>query len=219
MADLQLVVAAVTGQFEKFVADAQNKVATAATGAINEAAAIIKREGRDNIAAAGFSKRWQNTFKVNVYPDKGKTVSMHAALVAWHKIPYAGIFEEGGTISGSPLLWLPLPGVPKSINGKHMSPKNFERFVGKLFRYKTGTTRIPLLGSYVPIGSRGGQKITVASLKRGATLAKSPGAKVAAVPVFFGISSVHINKRFDLKALFNRVNGQLASLYLKNFKP
>jgi hypothetical protein len=214
------VFAAATGQFEKFTQDARNKIAIASMGAINDAADFIKTQGRANIANAGFSKRWQNAFRVNVYPDKGKRVSIHPALIAWHKIPYAGIFEEGGTITGSPFLWLPLPNVPKTINGKHMSPKNYQRFVGKLFRFKAGTSRVPLLGGYMAAGARGGghTKITVSALKRGNSGKAGKGVRLVPVPLFFGLSSVNMRKRFDLKTVFDRANAQLPQYYLNHFR-
>lgn len=225
MADLRLVFAAATGQFESFVEDARQKMADASMGAIRDAANFIKTKGRENIASAGFSKRWQNAFRVNVYPDKGRRGSIHPALVAWHKIPYAGIFERGGTISGSPLLWLPLPNVPKSINGKHMSPANFIRFVGPLHSIKNARGA-PLLGGYIQLGVRGGGigKITVAALKKGAAAVKShrtgaPSPRgVISVPLFFGLNKVQMNRRFDLYRIFEQANAQLPTFYLNHFR-
>ncbi|RUV75923.1 MAG: hypothetical protein EOR30_17060 [Mesorhizobium sp.] len=48
----------------------KDPIAFAATAAISEAGDIVKREGRADIAAAGFSKRWQNALRVNVYPKR-----------------------------------------------------------------------------------------------------------------------------------------------------
>lgn len=225
MADLRLVFAAATGQFDSFVASAQQKMAAASMGAINDAANFIKTQGRASIAAAGFSKRWQSALRVNVYPDKGSRASIHPALVAYHKIPYAGIFESGGTISGSPFLWLPLPNVPTSVNGKHMSPANYIRFIGPLHTiYRAG--KAPLLAGYIPAGARGGglTKPTVAALKRGASMVGkqrigAPAARVISVPVFFGLDKVLMTKRFDLKTVFERAKAQLPSFYLTHFRP
>jgi len=225
MADLRLVFAAATGQFDNFVEHARNTIATAATAAMRQAGEIIKKEARANIASAGFGPRWQNTFKVQVYPDKNGKVSMHPVLNAWHKIPYAGIFERGGTISGSPFLWLPLPNVPNSINGKHMSPANYIRFVGPL-QFIPRHGKPPLLGGYVATGSKGGglTKITVPALKRGASMMKShrtgaPAPRARLVPLFFAIDKVQMNKRFDILPIVARVNTMLPQLFLQNFKP
>src|SRR5882672_3832798 len=130
MASLKLNYAALTGQFRQMAEEMQQPIKVAATGAINDAAKFIKVAGRANIAQAGFSTKWQNALRVNVYPSKG--VSMDPALLAYHKIPYAGVFERGATISGSPYLWLPLPDVPRNAYGRRMSPANFVRLIGPL---------------------------------------------------------------------------------------
>lgn len=223
MPDLRMIFTAATGQYQAFVADLHKRLATAATDAMKEAGAIIKRDGRANIAAAGFSQRWQNAFRVNIYPDRGRTVSTHAALLAYHKIPYAGIFESGGTITGNPLLWLPLPNVPTSLRGRHMTPANYIRMIGPLHAiYRPG--RVPLLAGYMPASSGAAAgKITIGKLAAGANAARhqrpgAPAVKLVSVPLFYGLSQVTLKKRLGLIPIFNRVEGQLGALYLKNFK-
>jgi hypothetical protein len=44
----------------------QRPIAKAATAAIREAGEIAKRDGRASIAAAGFSRKWQNALRVNI---------------------------------------------------------------------------------------------------------------------------------------------------------
>lgn len=222
MASPRLIYTAATGQYHVFIEELHKRIATAATGAMKEAAEKLKLEARANIRAAGFSKRWENAFRVNVYPDRGRTVSTHAAALAFHKIPYANIFETGGTISGSPLLWLPLPNVPTSIPGTrggrvHMSPAAYVRSIGPLHAiYRPG--KPPLLAAYLPAGAA----ITVRNLKIGARGGKTrPGApskRLVSVPLFFGISSVSLKKRFNLTPLFTKAQASLGELYLKNFK-
>ena len=75
-------------------------------------------KGRADIAAAGFSRRWQNAFRVDVFP-RGRKVSVDAAAWVFHKIPYAEVFEEGATIRGRPYLWIALPGTPTRIGGQN----------------------------------------------------------------------------------------------------
>src|SRR3954470_15419731 len=98
------------GFVETIVKEIQRPIAKAATAAVREAGDIAKRNGRANIAAAGFSRKWQNALRVNVYPQHGD--SLRPAAFIYHKIRYAGVFEEGAVIRGQPLLWLPLPTVP-----------------------------------------------------------------------------------------------------------
>ncbi len=108
-----LVFSAPRGQFRAAFERKHQMIATAATGAIKDAANQVKRQGRAAIRRAGFSARWQNAFRVDVYPRAGESID--AAAYAHHNIRYAGIFESGGTIPGSPLLWLPLPTAPQRI--------------------------------------------------------------------------------------------------------
>lgn len=221
---MQLTYTAPIGQFSKSVEEMRRIIATAATGAMNDAGAQIKQQGRANIASAGFSVRWQNAMRVNLYPDKKRAVSLHPALLAYHKIPYAGVFENGATIAGSPYLWLPLPNVPTSVNGRHMSPANYIRQIGPL-QLIIRPGKPPLLGGYIEAGPRGATgAITIPKLKAGARLAKSvlpgaPKARLVLVPLFFGIDKVQIAKKFALKPIFMKAAKDLPALYVKNLKP
>jgi hypothetical protein len=78
----------------------------AITAAMNMTASLILAKGQADIAGAGnFGSRWTSGLKVNV---EGAAPNMR--LFMTHEIPWAGIFETGGIINGSPLLWIPLSG-------------------------------------------------------------------------------------------------------------
>ena len=89
------------GAFVKAFIAAEEPIARAATRAIEEAGGEIKQDARAQIGAAGFSRRWQNALRVDHYPRGGET-SVNAAAHIWHRIPYAGVFEEGAVLSRSP---------------------------------------------------------------------------------------------------------------------
>ncbi len=93
---LRLLYSAAKGEFEIAMRELYKPIAAAVSAAIAEASADIKAQGRVSIAKAGFSKRWQNTFRVETYPGRGK-VSADAAALAYHKIPYVEVFESGAT--------------------------------------------------------------------------------------------------------------------------
>lgn len=217
---LRLLYEAATGQGQQVAERVRRIMAATATLAMGDAANFAKTKGRANIASAGFSKRWQNALRANVYPSGGKVALDPAALI-YHKIPYAGVFENGATIAGSPLLWLPLPNVPTTIRGRHMTPANYIRLVGPLhFINRPG--KPPLLAGYMLAGSRGGP-ITIPKLAAGARAAKrqlpgAPAGRLVSVPLFFGISKVTLAKRFNLKPIFNEANAKLGEFYLKNLK-
>jgi hypothetical protein len=81
-------------------------MAKAATAAMSETAAAAKNAGRASIASAGFSAKWQNSLRANLYPAAGASLSP-AALI-FDRISYSEIFQTGGDIIGHPLLWLPI---------------------------------------------------------------------------------------------------------------
>ncbi len=78
----------------------------AITAAANMAASMILIIGRLDIASAGnFETRWTDGLHVTVDGDGGSLGNIRISMT--HDIPYAGIFETGGTIYGNPLLWIP----------------------------------------------------------------------------------------------------------------
>jgi Family of unknown function (DUF6441) len=109
----------------KIIRDKQRSVATAAVAALRETAANAVQEGRSNIAGAGnFGPKWQQGLQYRTVDavDAGEA-SLQARAVIFHKIGYAGVFEEGATIAGKPLLWIPTtPGAPTaSRSGKKLT--------------------------------------------------------------------------------------------------
>jgi hypothetical protein len=134
--------------FKKAMTATYGQIAHAATGAIKEAADLAKSASRANIASAGFSTRWQNALRANVYPQSGESVD--AAALIFHKIGYAGIFEHGGPIAGKPLLWLP---IEKNLpGGNRLTPKKWIAQFGPLQAVKRG-------GKTLLVGKIGGKSV------------------------------------------------------------
>lgn len=108
-------------------------------GAMNEAAALIRDRGRRNIAAAGFSPRWQEGFGV-VKRGEGEK----SELSIFHRIGYAAVFESQTVIRGRPLLWIPIEdNLPPPPPRRSWSPRLYARTVGPLASVRGG--RRPLL--------------------------------------------------------------------------
>jgi Family of unknown function (DUF6441) len=193
-------------------------MAAAGSAAISEAAEIVKREARADIAAAGFSARWQNALRANVYPRPPR-VSMNAAAIIWHKIQYAGVFEEGPTtIVGKPMLWLPLGTTPSRVNRRRMTPALYVRTIGPLFSINRPGKR-PLLAAQIATDRRGQRagnkgKVTLSALRRG-----SAGAPSKLVPLFIGIDRVTLRDRFSIREITERAAARLGALYLKHLNP
>jgi hypothetical protein len=220
---VNLVFAAAKGQWEKAYKAEYGHVARAATAAVRDGASDLKTRGRAIIGASGLGRRFQNAFRVEVYPRSGSSVD--AAMFAHHNIPYAGVFQTGEGIAGRPLMWVPLPGVPHRIGPRHMTPRNYQQLVGPLhFDERPGHK--PILAAYAR-GVRQPKRVTMASLKAGSALARlgvrekrgrhgTPG--VVSVPVFVGVSSVKMPRRFDLRPVFQRASQALGPAYQRHFR-
>lgn len=201
------------GEFALAMAAKKDPIAFAGTAAITEAGDIVKREGRQDIAAAGFSKRWQNALRVNVYPRR--KLSMSAAALIFHNIRYAGVFEEGATISGKPRLWLPLKDTPKRAGRQKMTPALYIKTIGPLISIER-PGKPPLLAGKIATNRRGSKtgKVSLSALKRGGA-----GAASTLVPLFIGIERVSIRDRFSIRQITERAAARLGSLYLKHLNP
>lgn len=93
-------------KFKQNLAGLGPRIEQAMTAAANMAASMIEQEAKQDIAEAGnFGGRWADGLHVNVN-GTGKNISISMV----HDIPYAGIFEEGGTNVGKPLMWIGLSG-------------------------------------------------------------------------------------------------------------
>ena len=201
-----------------------DNVRDAAARAMVDTVTLVKRDGRGAIAAAGFSKRWQNALRVNVYPTRQRTVD--AAAYVYHKIPYAGVFETGATIPGSPYLWLPLDAAPKRAGRNRVTAGNYRELIGApLFRINR-PGKAPLLAAMVPasVARRGGKSLTPAQLRRGRRT-QARGAfsasrrrgthQTVALPLYVGIRAVRIPKKFNLASVFIRGANTLQAGYAR----
>lgn len=73
---------------------------------------MIKEKADADISSAGnFGERWTDGLHVNL---EGAAPNMR--LYMTHDVPYASIFETGGTIEGNPKLWIPIPGTDAAMN-------------------------------------------------------------------------------------------------------
>jgi hypothetical protein len=185
---MRFFLSSVRGEIDNAVRELQRPVAEAATAAVRDAGNAAVKDGRAGIARAGFSQKWQNALRSDVYPKN--RVSMRPAAHIRHKIPYAGVFEEGATIPGRPLLWLPLPTVPVGPGGRRLTPKKFIAQGNQLVSVKRPGKRPLLVGK---VGDK-------------------------SVPLFFGIPTVTIRKKFDVVAAVRRAAARLGEFYLKNLK-
>jgi hypothetical protein len=209
------MVTAASGALFRARTEGEKPMAKAAMLAVSEAAELAKTKGRASIAAAGFSKKWQNALRANVYPRDRD--SMRAAALIYHKVPYAEVFEEGAVIHGKPLLWLPLPNAPFGSGGKRIPPSKFRQQTGSPLYSIRRPGKPPMLGAHVRMtGGRAGKAVSLSLLRRG----RNPGGRgsVQLVPLYVGIDAVTLKKRFAIIDAVRQAAARLPELYLKHFR-
>lgn len=202
------------GAFAAAMEDRQHAMAAAATEAVREAGVNALDRGRLSIARARgrFGKGWQQGLRLLTFPRRG--VSLGAAALVYHKIRYAGIFEDSGTIHGKPVMWLPLRSAPKTIGGRKLTPKLFVQMVGPLYKVEI-PGRLPILVAKIASKTAKGRRVTninLAAMRRGA----SEGGRT--VPVFVGIPVAEIPKTFDVTSAVERAAAELPELYVRNLR-
>lgn len=198
----------VAGEYARATADVQNQIAKAASAAVHGAGDLAKKAGRANIASAGFGSKWQNALRCNFYPPENAKPSINSAALVYHKIPYAIVFEEGATIVGKPLLWLPLDrALPSRSGGHRWTPKLYVQQVGPLRLIRPPGKRPLLVGN--PRGPEAGRSPRLRS--KGASAGRM-------VPLFVGIDTVTIGKKFDIVKIVQAAAGRLEALYAQNLK-
>lgn len=213
------------GDFIRSFAVATADMKRAATEAMKEAGKRALEGGRAGIARAGFSRRWQVTYRLDVFP-KGKN-SMNAAAFLHHRIPYSNIFQTGGLISGQPRLWLPLSATPAMMGRNRLTAGNFTALTGKKLISIRRPGKLPLLGAVLNVSPRR-KKIRGSDLKSKAQLStgggsdrvgfKDFGTRGRLVPLFVGISTVRIRKQFDVERATNDAANAVPDLYFEKLR-
>lgn len=192
---VSLKVIAPQGGYVEAYADDAARVKKTVKAAFKEAGNRIKTRGREAITSGGFTGRFANAFRVTAYPN---------AVSAFHRIPWAGQFEDPKPVIGQPYVWVPILDNLPGGNKQRWSPSLFTRMVGPLRGGRNGGR--PILFGQVSV--RGNK---VLPLTRKGVRAR-PAAKVWA-PVFIGVTQVNDPKRFDTGAVVERVGGELSEIY------
>lgn len=220
---MKLIVDFPPGQFGELMRRKAEEIAKAAALGARQAAPAIRQELRAVIGGAGFGSKWQQTLRVNVYPQQPQQRSSDVALFVYHKIPYSRVFAEGATIHGSPYLWVPLPTAPLRVGGRRVTAGNFRQLVGAPLISIPGSHR-PLLGAVIRTNAplrkgrftatqfRTGRRAQV----RGAFAKRQGSFATQLVPLFVGVPNVTLRKRFDLDPALRRGADELANAIRRN---
>ena len=92
-------------QFQKNLAGLKQRFSQAVTAATNMAASMILDQVEAEVSKANFPGSWTENLGVQV---DGSLGNMRVSLTGGNSA--LAMFEEGGVIQGSPLLWIPISG-------------------------------------------------------------------------------------------------------------
>jgi hypothetical protein len=212
--------------FKVVSSEVEKRLAKAAMGTAKQVSDEAKAAGRAAIAGAGFGPKWQNSLRSKVFPPTGE--SLRPAVFVYHKIPYSNVFQEGRTISGKPLLWLPLPNVPIARGGGILSVSKFEQTIGQKLVTIRRPGSPPLLAARVRLTDKQAVKgLSLSQLRRGANISVKDGkvrrgrGTLRLVPLYIGIRQVDIKQKFDVVGSVQATAHRISNIYsqiLKNLE-
>lgn len=204
-----------TEEFKKAFILGGNLVVDAANAAVKRSAEAGVVAGRASIAGAGFSPRWQKSLRTKMVTPPH---SLKPVAYVHTTINYADIFETGGDIHGDPWLWLPLPSVPRLGRREHMTPAQYVKNIGPLIKLRRPKGGAPILAAVIRRGAKAqpfGKFATRGQLKRGKA-AKT--GKVEAIPLFVGVESTHIGKKWNVTAALQKEADKMPQYYEEEIK-
>ncbi len=212
---MQLKFHMATGQWAKASTEYERIIAKASTGAVRDVGKSAVQAGRERISGAGFSQKFARTLVIKFRPPTG--ISLDPSAYIHSTVNYADVFETGKTIQAKTYLWLPLPSVP-SIKGRpHMTPKQYIQNVGPLvLMWRPG--KAPLLGAQIrraPKPQPFGKFATRRILTRGT----SGRGTLETIPLFVGVKSITIPKKFDVHGAIKNAAKELPQRYIANLDP
>jgi len=213
---VRIVTKAPAGQWLKATTEYERIIAKAATLAMRDVGKDAITKGRASIAQAGFSPSFQRTLRVINKPPSGFV--LNPAAYVHSTLNYADVFETGKTITGTPLLWIPLPNVPPFKDRKHMTPAQYIRMVGPLVKIVTrGHGGLIMLGGVVETGGKPTRRRLRQTFLKGAFGEKRKSTRV--VPLYIGIARITIPKKFDVKGAIQKAFDNLDDFYKKHVEP
>jgi Family of unknown function (DUF6441) len=196
-------------EFAKAIREIEKPIARIATATIRQSSQIAKKEAAQVIKAAGFSARSSRNLRYTLSPERGDAINVSSTFQ--FRTGYFNLFEEGGTIHGKPLLWLPLPTVPLGRGGRPLRPREYIDRLGPLYSVRGAGT--PLL-----VGARSRSGVLRATRERVTLRKRAVRAGTVSgqnVPLYVGVPSVTVRKKFDVKGVIRRVAAQIPDLYNK----
>jgi hypothetical protein len=179
--------------------EADRRLRNAGRKAVKQAATLAVDLARRDISRNNsFSRRWTKAmqFRMTRTPP-----GQFAEAVVFHAIPFAILFEEGGTIRGKPKLWLPIEG---NLPPGRWTPRLYVKRFGPLVSVNHPGKPPLLFAKALP------KKRDAASIKR---LAALGGKTDVRKPLFVGVDSSTIRKRFNIYAAIQTAVDRMGGLF------
>jgi hypothetical protein len=192
----------VKGDLKQIMEGERKHIAQAMMATFRDGADKLKKAGRASIQGGGFSSKWQNAFRVDVYPKNGASIAPR--IFAYHKIKYAGQFEDPQPVTGSPYVWLP---IEKNLpGGRRWTPDKYVKQIGPLRSGRHGGK--PLLFGQISV-NRASKPVKLG--RKSGLVGKAVG-KIW-LPVFVGVSQVNDPKRFNITSEAEKVAAELSGTF------
>lgn len=189
-----------TPEWRRAIKSMIDPIEPAAKKAVQQVATLARDLARSNINSAGFTPRWQKAMQFEMEKSPPDAV---AAATVFHKIPFAVLFEEGGTIRGKPKLWLP---IEANLPPGRWTPRKYVARFGPLVSVNH-PGKPPML-----FAKAKSVKLDAAATRR--LSLRGVSASQESKPLFVGVDSVTLRKRFDIYKSIKIAADKLGEFYL-----
>lgn len=212
------------GQFYKAKDEWQQIMAHAATTAVRQVGINARDAARDIIATAGFGPNWYKSIVSSMHPKRGDVLNPWAWVHS--TINFSDVFEKNKSFGPKyrQYVWIPQPWVPKYPGTgtigeplRQMGPKKYIEQIGRLqFVHSPGKS--PMLLGAISGRISANQTANLPNKKLGfsAFTGRKKVRKIQWVPMFIGVPSVTLQKRFDVMPAVQHEASMLDAEYAKD---
>ena len=213
--------AAIKGDLDKFLKEEIKNGKKASTQAVRTAANRLKLKQRQKLANNRMSRRLQNTWRADVYPQGGKT-SFRAAANVYTKAPHIMEGLEKGSLiksSNGMFLAIPTPQAPKlGKDRKKISPSNFpEHKFGRLrFVYRRGGPSLLVVDNAAVSYSQ--KRGSFGRVRTASKRARSTSKGLSTVVMFILVPQVRMPKILNFEQDAGLAQNSIPNLILRKWK-
>jgi hypothetical protein len=193
--------------------EVEGEIAEVITGGMHRAADGLKREYREQVVSAGLGQRLANTWRSEVYPKRGRSLS--PAGYVWTNAPaLVDAFSRGAQIvplAGRRFLWIPTENVPRDRSAprgstRRAGPLEVEQQFNQDLIIRRGRSGRFL--AFVNAVKSKNQK----GWKRGTKQRLAQGRNVEMVLMFTLVPTVRMPKKLDVQGPAGRWAARVPSL-------